>query len=449
MGGAIPLSTYRLQLSPRFTLKSALDVVPYLDALGITHVYTSPFLKARPGSEHGYDITDHNALNPEIGDWDDFVRFSDALRAAGMGLILDFVPNHMGIGRADNAWWLDVLQWGRGSIYSDYFDIDWLPAQPWLKGRVLLPILGDHYGTVLIGGQLVLRFAAAEGTLSVRYHDHRLPLRPRSYAVVIRRALAAGRSDPRGELAAFFERIAHDLDGVERTARREAARHRLAAVQAELVARCAGDGEAARFMADATAAFNGTAVDYSRFVSMLPEIDIVIASTGATNYILTKEDMQRVISARKNRPMFLIDIAVPRNIDPGVNDLDNLFLYDIDDLQGVVNQNLKERNREAEHAEEIVGHEVEKMIARLHVQEIAPTIVSLQEQLEEIRASEVAKAMRKMQGLTAEQREAIDYLTKAIINKVAHGPISALRSHAGDPEGAHVISAIRRVFHIE
>jgi glutamyl-tRNA reductase len=197
------------------------------------------------------------------------------------------------------------------------------------------------------------------------------------------------------------------------------------------------------------AAFNGTAVDYSRFVSMLPEIDIVIASTGATNYILTKEDMQRVISARKNRPMFLIDIAVPRNIDPGVNDLDNLFLYDIDDLQGVVNQNLKERNREAEHAEEIVGHEVEKMIARLHVQEIAPTIVSLQEQLEEIRASEVAKAMRKMQGLTPEQRESIDYLTKAIINKVAHGPISALRSHAGDPEGAHVISAIRRVFHIE
>ena len=204
MGGAIPLSTYRLQLNPRFTLTHALDVVPYLDALGITHVYTSSFLKARPGSEHGYDITDHNALNPEIGDWDDFVRFSDALRAAGMGLIVDFVPNHMGIGKADNAWWLDVLEWGRGSIYSEYFDIDWTPAQPWLKGRVLLPILGDHYSTVLIGGQVVLRFAAPEGTLSVWYHDHRLPLRPRSYAVVIRRALAAGRSALRAELAAFF-----------------------------------------------------------------------------------------------------------------------------------------------------------------------------------------------------------------------------------------------------
>jgi glutamyl-tRNA reductase len=197
------------------------------------------------------------------------------------------------------------------------------------------------------------------------------------------------------------------------------------------------------------AAFNGTAVDYTRFVSMLPEIDIVIASTGATSYILSKEDMQRVIAARKNRPMFLIDIAVPRNIDPGVNRLDNIFLYDIDDLQGVVSQNLKERNKEAEHAEEIVGYEVERMIARLHVQEVAPTIVSLQEQLEEIRAAEVAKTLHKLPSLTEEQREAIEYMTKAIMNKVAHGPISVLRDHAGDPEGAHVISAIRRVFHID
>lgn len=196
-------------------------------------------------------------------------------------------------------------------------------------------------------------------------------------------------------------------------------------------------------------AFNGTAVDYTRFVSMLPEIDIVIASTGATEYILTKEDMQRVISARKNRPMFLIDIAVPRNIDPGVNDLENLFLYDIDDLQGVVNANLKERNKEAERAEAIVNAEVEKMITRLHVQEVAPTIVSLQEQLEEIRSAEVAKMLRKLGNLSEHDREAIEAMTRAIMNKVAHGPISALRHHAGHPEGAQVISAIRRVFHID
>jgi glutamyl-tRNA reductase len=196
-------------------------------------------------------------------------------------------------------------------------------------------------------------------------------------------------------------------------------------------------------------AFNGTAVDYGRFVSMLPEIDIVIASTGATSYILSKDDMQRVIAARKNRPMFLIDIAVPRNIDPGVNDLENLFLYDIDDLQGVVNANLKERNKEAERAEAIVNAEVEKMIARLHVQEVAPTIVSLQEQLEEIRSAEVAKTLRRLPNLTQQDRDSIEAMTRAIMNKVAHGPISALRHHAGQPEGAQVISAIRRVFHID
>lgn len=196
-------------------------------------------------------------------------------------------------------------------------------------------------------------------------------------------------------------------------------------------------------------AFNGTAVDYTRFVSMLPEIDIVIASTGATEYILSKEDMQRVISARKNRPMFLIDIAVPRNIDPAVNDVENLFLYDIDDLQGVVNANLKERTREAEHAEAIVTAEVEKMIARLHVQEVAPTIIRVQEQLEEIRAAEVAKTFRKLPNLTQQDRDAIEVMTRAIMNKVAHGPISAIRYHAGRPEGAQVISAIRRVFHID
>jgi len=196
-------------------------------------------------------------------------------------------------------------------------------------------------------------------------------------------------------------------------------------------------------------AFNGTAVDYTRFVSMLPEVDIVIASTGATNYVLTKEDMQRVIAARKNRPMFLIDISVPRNIDPGVNDLENLFLYDIDDLQGVVNANLKERNKEAERAEAIVNAEVDKMITRLHVQEVAPTIVSLQEQLEDIRAGEVAKTLRRLPNLSQADRDAIEAMSRAIMNKVAHGPISALRHHAGQPEGAQVISAIRRVFHID
>jgi glutamyl-tRNA reductase len=195
--------------------------------------------------------------------------------------------------------------------------------------------------------------------------------------------------------------------------------------------------------------FQGTPVEYTRFVSMLPEVDIVIASSGAPHYILHKEEMQRVISARKNRPMFLIDIAVPRNIDPAINDLDNVFLYDIDDLQEVVNANLRERMKEADHAEELVGEEVERMMARLKVAEVTPLIVGIQEQLEQIRAGEIDKARRKFGPFTPEQEQAIEMLTRGIINKIAHGPISELRNHAGQPEGAHVVAAIRKAFHLQ
>jgi glutamyl-tRNA reductase len=195
--------------------------------------------------------------------------------------------------------------------------------------------------------------------------------------------------------------------------------------------------------------FQGTPVEYTRFVSMLPEVDIVIASSGAPHYILLKEDMQRVIAARKNKPMFLIDIAVPRNIDPAINDLDNVFLYDIDDLQEVVNANLRERMKEADHAEELVGEEVERMMARLKVAEVTPLIVGIQEQLEQIRAGEIDKARRKFGPFTPEQEQAIEMLTRGIINKIAHGPISELRNHAGQPEGAHVVAAIRKAFHLQ
>jgi glutamyl-tRNA reductase len=195
--------------------------------------------------------------------------------------------------------------------------------------------------------------------------------------------------------------------------------------------------------------FHGTPVEYTRFISMLPEVDIVITSSGAPHYILRKEDMHRVISARRNKPMFLIDIAVPRNIEPAVNDLANVFLYDIDDLQEVVNANLRERMKEAGHAETLVEEEVERMMTRLKVAEIAPTIVGLQEQLEQIRAAEVDKARRRHGPFTAEQEQAIEAITRGIINKVAHGPISELRNHAGQPEGAHVVAAIRKAFHLQ
>ena len=195
--------------------------------------------------------------------------------------------------------------------------------------------------------------------------------------------------------------------------------------------------------------FQGTPVEYTRFVSMLPEVDIVITSSGAPHYILHKDEMQRVIAARRNKPMFLIDIAVPRNIEPTVNDVDNVYLYDIDDLQEVVNSNLRERLKEAETAEALVTEEVERMLARLKVAEVTPTIVGLQEQLEHIRAAELDKLRRKCGPLTPEMEQAIEAMTHAMMNKVAHGPISELRNHAGHPEGAHVVAAIRKAFHLQ
>jgi glutamyl-tRNA reductase len=195
--------------------------------------------------------------------------------------------------------------------------------------------------------------------------------------------------------------------------------------------------------------FQGTPVEYTRFLSLLPEVDILIASSAAPHYILHKAEMQHVIGVRRNKPMFLIDISVPRNIEPEVNEIDNVFLYDIDDLQGVVNANLREREKEAGRAEEIIVEEVERMLARLKAQDIAPAIVSLREQLEEIRTSEIEKMRGKLGVLTPQQKEAIDSLTRGIINKIAHGPVSELRKQAGDPEGVHVVDAIRKAFHLK
>ena len=183
---SIPRATYRVQLNAQFTLRQATQIVPYLADLGISHVYCSPYLRARPGSTHGYDVVDHNSLNPEIGTRKDLEDFVAALRARDMGHILDFVPNHVGIGGMDNAWWLDVLEHGRASRYADCFDIDWAPPNEALNGKLLLPTLGEPYGTALEQGLLQLRYDAAQGSFAVYYHEHRFPLDPRSYALIFR-----------------------------------------------------------------------------------------------------------------------------------------------------------------------------------------------------------------------------------------------------------------------
>ncbi|PTN35325.1 malto-oligosyltrehalose synthase [Desulfonatronum sp. SC1] len=176
-----PTSFYRLQFHAGFTFAHAQRIVPYLRDLGVSHVYTSPILAARPGSTHGYDIVDHQSLNPELGGRKGFDALSAALREAGMGLVMDIVPNHMGIGRSDNQWWLDVLEWGRSSRFIHFFDIEWFPQTQGIHDQVLLPVLGDLYGAVLERGELRLRFDAQVGSFSVWYYEHRFPVCPSAY----------------------------------------------------------------------------------------------------------------------------------------------------------------------------------------------------------------------------------------------------------------------------
>ncbi|HSB75431.1 MAG TPA: malto-oligosyltrehalose synthase, partial [Terriglobales bacterium] len=160
-----------------FRFTDARTLVPYLRALGITHCYASPLLKARAGSTHGYDITDHNSLNPEIGSEQEFADLVDDLRANDMALILDTVPNHMGVGHGDNPWWQDVLQNGRSSVYADFFDIDWDPLKTELRDKVLFPVLGGSYGVELERGHILLKF---DGAFLVEYFDKRMPVDPQT-----------------------------------------------------------------------------------------------------------------------------------------------------------------------------------------------------------------------------------------------------------------------------
>ncbi len=191
MPSAVPLATYRLQLTKAFGFDDAAALAPYLKQLGITHLYASPFLKARPGSTHGYDIVDHDRLNPELSGEEGFARLSAALKQNDLGLILDFVPNHMGVGHADNAWWLDVLEWGQRSPYATSFDIDWEAIPHRRHPGVLAPVLARPYGEVLQSGELVLKYDAAAGSFAAWYFDHKLPINPQRYGEMIRTLVTA------------------------------------------------------------------------------------------------------------------------------------------------------------------------------------------------------------------------------------------------------------------
>jgi (1->4)-alpha-D-glucan 1-alpha-D-glucosylmutase len=179
----IPIATYRLQFNSNFTFQQAKTLVPYLHDLGISDCYASPLFKARPGSTHGYDIYDYSQLNPELGSEEDFSALSLALQSQGMGLLLDMVPNHMGIAGAGNAWWYDVLEIGPSSVYASYFDIDWQPVKPDLANKVLLPILEDQYGRILESSRF--RLSYEDGAFFLNYHENRWPVAPRTYSRIL------------------------------------------------------------------------------------------------------------------------------------------------------------------------------------------------------------------------------------------------------------------------
>jgi (1->4)-alpha-D-glucan 1-alpha-D-glucosylmutase len=219
---AAPGATYRLQFHAGFTLRDAARLVPYYAALGITHLYASPLLTARPGSTHGYDITDHDRLNPEIGTEADLAALAAALRARGMGLILDVVPNHMCV-TGDNAWWADVLEHGPSSPFAGHFDIAWNDApRADMHGRLLLPVLGEPYGQILEAGQLQVRFE--RGRFVVKYWDATFPLDPRTYGQLLTPALDALRAA-----------AGPDADVVELRSIRNAVRHLPPRDEADLI----------------------------------------------------------------------------------------------------------------------------------------------------------------------------------------------------------------------
>jgi (1->4)-alpha-D-glucan 1-alpha-D-glucosylmutase len=179
----IPTATYRLQFNRTFTFKDATALIPYFKALGISHLYASPYFRARAESMHGYDICDHNSLNPSIGSEQEYQEFVQTLHEHGMGQILDTVPNHMGIAEATNEYWMDVLENGPSSPYATFFDIDWQPLKQEMANQVLLPILGAQYGQTLENQELRLSYSG--GAFFLHYYETQLPLAPRTYLPIL------------------------------------------------------------------------------------------------------------------------------------------------------------------------------------------------------------------------------------------------------------------------
>jgi (1->4)-alpha-D-glucan 1-alpha-D-glucosylmutase len=266
----IPVATYRLQFGPNLTFRDAAALVPYLSDLGVTDCYASPLFKTCSKHSHGYDICDHSQLNPELGSERDFEAFVAALQSHDMGLLMDMVSNHMGIGGSENAWWMDVLENGPSSVYAPLFDIDWQPVTPELENRVLLPILEDQYGRVLERGEL--RLSHEDGAFLIYYGQTRLPVAPRTYDSILGYrldALAESLGEENEDLqelrsiitAVNYLPLRTELDPekiAERNREKEVIKRRLAAIYG-------ASAKVRRAINRAVHAFNGTVGDPHSF----------------------------------------------------------------------------------------------------------------------------------------------------------------------------------------
>ena len=322
----LPLSTYRLQFHPAFTFEAATAIVEYLAALGVSHCYASSYLKAVPGSTHGYDVADPTQLNPEVGDESSYARWVAALRAHGMGHIIDLVPNHMGIAKSANPWWQDVLENGESSRHADVFDIDWCPLKPELEHKVLLPVLGDVYGAVLERQQIRLEYEG--GAFRARYYDQVFPIAPGTYDRILRTGLddllrdIGETSDDGMELLSILTAIEHlpGRDASDEPHRTERAREK-EVIKRRLAALTDRSPRVLAHLERVVARFNGIAGQASSF----DRLDELLSSQA---YRLS---YWRVAAEEINYRRFfdINELAAIRMEDPSVFDLVHAFAFEL------------------------------------------------------------------------------------------------------------------------
>jgi (1->4)-alpha-D-glucan 1-alpha-D-glucosylmutase len=258
----VPLTTYRLQLTSQFTFEHVRKIVPYLARLGISDIYCSPLFRARPGSTHGYDVCDFGEFNPELGGAEEFAKLVETLREHRMGLLQDFVPNHMAADPVLNPWWRDILEHGQSSPFAKYFDVDWDPVKPELRGKILLPFLGDHYGRVLERGEIQIAFQS--GAFVLQYFDANWPIDPHQYPRILRIGLDELRAElgddtNLAELFSINTALGHICDTNETNSERVSERLRESRLAKERLARFAENAPRIRkHIDDAMRQLNGT-----------------------------------------------------------------------------------------------------------------------------------------------------------------------------------------------